>query len=563
MSLKLTLTKFLPYVWLLLLLGALLVSAQAAYRKSLNTEEYPYACDSFGYLRMAKDIREAAAQGRRPQFKLESEQTRLLIEFMKAKNVSLPLWEEVVAPHAHHYFPKSDSVGVQYPPGTGLMLAIFPEGRAIYTLNKLVVLVLVLTGIGALIFAGWRKAWLSAGLAILGIQIGLSILGRIGAVSFSINVTILPTLLSVILVLLTIKLTASNRLRWAWAAALAAGLFIGFAVMVRLPTILLAPGLALLLWPRSRVFSWRNPVLPFMLGILALGLAPVFWYQQEIAGAWYLPTYGRMDATLPTLERIRHHFAYYFKEGFGAEDNWALINTLIAFAGIFILAGFRKETAPTLGVGYRRLALATLLVWLLPTVFFLSHATHGLHYTMPGTFATVLIAGFGALAIEGGSTLNYERVRKSSLRWAAGLALIVISAAATFEHEWRAREARPAPVYARAHDEKPLPPELADPKVWIWADLLTGTFWYYHHRPAFKIQFTDREIREIIFKFVFERGERQYLVQDSERMQKYMDEIVALGGSLEPKGQINDAPYFLVHWPAAGPNIRSQQITQR
>jgi len=87
----------------------------------------------------------------------------------------------------------------------------------------------------------------------------------------------------------------------------------------------------------------------------------------------------------------------------------------------------------------------------------------------------------------------------------------------------------------------------------VWADLTTGTLWYYDHKPAFKIQFTDPQTRALLFKFVFDRGEHQYLVQDSEEMQRFMKEIVQMGGTLEERGKIERHPYFLVHWPASGP----------
>jgi hypothetical protein len=49
---------------------------------STPTEEYAYACDSFGYLRSAKQLRQAYEERKWPKFELESPQTRLLIDFM-------------------------------------------------------------------------------------------------------------------------------------------------------------------------------------------------------------------------------------------------------------------------------------------------------------------------------------------------------------------------------------------------------------------------------------------------------------------------------------------------
>src|SRR5262245_31416184 len=132
------LPRFLVYFWIVLLAFSFYISVRTSYRRSLGTEEYAYACDPFGYLRMAKQIRLAYESGTWPDFKLESPQTRLLIDFMQHNHVAVPRWEEVVAPHAHHYNPISNYVGVQYPPGTGLVLAMFPQGEAVYRLNRIV-----------------------------------------------------------------------------------------------------------------------------------------------------------------------------------------------------------------------------------------------------------------------------------------------------------------------------------------------------------------------------------------------------------------------------------------
>src|SRR5215218_8681959 len=132
------LPRILVYLWIALLAFSLYISARTSYRRALATEEFAYACDSFGYLHMAKQIRHAYERGTWPEFKLESQQTRLLINFMLQNNVALSRWDEAIASHAHHYTPQSGSVIVQYPPGTGLVLSMFPQGEAVYRLNRLV-----------------------------------------------------------------------------------------------------------------------------------------------------------------------------------------------------------------------------------------------------------------------------------------------------------------------------------------------------------------------------------------------------------------------------------------
>ncbi len=475
---RIRLAPILIYAWLIVLFITILVSAQSAYRQSLNTEEYPYACDSFGYLRMAKEIRQAANRRELPQFKLESPQTRLLINFMRSQNIPVPDWDEVVAPHAHHYFPKTGSVGVQYPPGTGLTLAMYPEGKAVYGLNRTVVIVFLAAGVLAFVIA--------------------------------------------------------------------------------------VPGFLILLWPKSWRAAIKGVPAIFCLGVFLIGILPVLINQQIVAGAWYLPTYASVDAALPTVDRLRENFSYFFAaEGPAAQDNWALFYAIAGFVGFVVVSYSRRnpESSDTGALSWKRLGLASLVVWLAPTLFFLSHWVTGAHYAIPGIFGAVALLGFGAFAIE---VTRHETAiqfgKRNVLCWLA-LGLIVAMGLATLNRAWAGRSQMPAPPQAIAHNPVVLPAELADDRAWVWADLLTGTLWYYDNKPAFKIQFTNPETRALIFKFVFDRGERQYIVQDSERMQQFMDEIIHRGGALELRGKVDGQPYFLIRWPLGGPLVKSVAST--
>ena len=254
--------QWLGYLWLAALGGALLLSAQYAYQRSLSVEEYAFACDPFGYLRMAREVRQAVAKRELPQFHLDSAQTRLLIDLMQSQQAPLQLWEEMIAPHAHHYFPHIGSVGVQYPPGTGLMLALFPEGRAVDGLNQGTITLLLVTGCLVLVFAGIRRAWVSAGFVTMALYLGLVILRKIGTDSYSINAVLAPLLLGFLCIFAALGLRSGpGRGRAAWATALVGGCLIGFTILIRLPMICLIPGLLTLLWPQSWRLSMRDLLL--------------------------------------------------------------------------------------------------------------------------------------------------------------------------------------------------------------------------------------------------------------------------------------------------------------
>jgi hypothetical protein len=540
------------YLWLGALAGALVLSARYTYQRSLSVEEYAFACDPFGYLRMARQVREAVAKLELPQFHLESAQTRLLIDLMQSREVPRELWEEMVAPHAHHYFPRAGSVGVQYPPGTGLILALFPEGQAVEGLNRATVALILITGVLVLIFAGMRQAWLSAGFVAMAPYLGLVVLRKIGTDSFSINAALVPLLWGFLGVFAALGLRSSpGRDRAASVAAFVGGCLLGLAILIRLPVVFLVPGLLTLLWPRSWRPSIRDLPMPFSLGVMATGIVPLLAHQYHMTGAWYLPTYGSADGAPPSLKPLWANLVYYFGGGRGSQHNWSLIVLLIGIGGF--IAYRPRHKRPQLGLSWARLTVSALTLWGLPTGYFLTHHIAISYYLIPATFGAALLVAFGALTIECCSSPAVFRARSArrGLRWVA-LALALLPGLATLIPAGRAAARDVAPM------ERPVrhiafPAELVAEQAWIWADLLSGTFWYYGNKPAFKIGFTDPETRAQAFRFVFEREEPQYLVRDSATMLEIMREISRMGGRLEPRGEMDGHPYFLIHWPGGGP----------
>lgn len=547
------LSRIVVYLWMALLAFSLYISARTSLRRALQTEEYAYACDSFGYLRSAKELRRAYEQRTWPKFELESPQTRLLIDFMLQSKIPVTRWDEAIAPHAHHYAPQSGNVIDQYPPGTGLVLSMFPQGEAVYGLNRFVVWVFTLTGFAALMIAAWKRAWATIGLVVLALTVGLIVIGRLGALSFSMNAGLVPILLTSVFTLIAMRFKTANRNRLAFLFTLLAGMSLGVATMVRLPSFLLSAGFLVLLWPGWRNLRIKSLPVVFALGVTLAGVLPVVINQQVAAGAWYLTTYSRADAEPPTLKYIGQSASYYLVNGWGAEDNWALVAGAIGLIGFLMLYLRRdSEASNRLGLSWKRFVIAVVLLWVPTLCYFLLHRINGPHYVLSALFATITLLGLGAFAIEITSNAALRFEPRRIISWVA-LALILFPVAATLHRAWTQRDLRPAPASAITHAPILLPAELVDDKAWVWADLLTGSLWYYANKPAFKIQFTDPEVRAKMFKFVWERGERQYLIQDSEQMKVYIAEIEKLGGRLEMRGKVNGEPYFLVNWPSEGP----------
>jgi hypothetical protein len=542
------LTRTLGYVWLLLLGLALLVSAAGAHERSLAVAERAGDCDAFGYLRMAREVRRAASDGRLPDYGLESAHTRLLIDHLRSQGLPPSAWGEMVAPHAHHYFPRADRVGVQYPPGTGWLLALFPEGEAVHGLNRAVIVLFLAAGLAALVVAGRRRAWAAAGGVVFALQLGLDVLGAVGDASFSVNAVLAPLLLSFSALFLALVLAAKPRA--SGLAAFAGGACFGLAVLVRLPVLLLLPGALVLLHGGGRR-PWVNRTLAFGAGLLLCGVLPLLAHQQQVAGAWYLPTYGHDDASPPSLAVLTRAVPFYLGDGPGGGYNRTLLPSLAGAAGLAVLTRRGGDERPPLGWG--RLGLSVLALWGVPMTYFLTHRVPIWYYQVPATFAAVVVLALGGLTMECLAPPPAAGAPGGPWRWLA-LAAALFPGLGALERSWECRPATFPPAEARAR-RLDVPVELADERAWVFADRLTGPLWYEAEKPAHKVPFANTRTRAVVYRFVFERGEPQYVIRDSPDMQAILDEIERMGGTLEPRGEVDGCPYFLVRWPSTGPAV--------
>ncbi len=549
------------YVWLTLLAVAFFQLLQLAADRSAQVEEYPFACDAFGYLRMANEVRTSVPHGHWPQFRLRTAQTRILIDFFRAQSQPPEVWGELVAPHAHHYFPRTNEVGAQYPPGTALALALFPEGRAVYGLNRTFLWVFGSVGLLVLIGAGVFQAFASTTLAMLSIALGLDILARIGELTFSINAILPPLLVAILLALTTVALRDTGRLLVAGLVAFAAGSLLGFATLVRLPTILLAPGFLLLLWssPLRKEFL-AGPAI-FLVGLALFGVCPLLVNQQHVAGAWYLPTYSAIDATSPDASVLRENVRFYLGTGLGAGDNWALVAAAFGFGALAVAMARRSTSARRCTLSWTRVAVAAFLLWAPSLMFFLTHRVTTSYYMVPGVFASIAMLGFGAVCCDLTRTrLPGDRVGRTPVALGLVAAAMLVPGLVIAQRAWTLQAQTPPSKAAGplAHRRVALPATLANEHVWIWADLLSGTLYYYTGKPAFKVPFGDTATRLRLYRFVFERGDAQYVIRDSQDMALLMAEIGRMGGVLQPSGVVDGYPYYLIQWPRSGPTVPHQ-----
>ncbi|WP_230646917.1 MULTISPECIES: hypothetical protein [unclassified Bradyrhizobium] len=215
----------------------------------------------------------------------------------RLKEIALPDPENLDRWPCHVRKP-SGKVILQYPPGTGFLLAAFPQGfqvAPLYISASIVVCCVALLGI-------WMARTLSfvIGAGLFG---ALAVYGMINPAKASYSVA--PTVALCSIIGLLTALWVNRACGSSWLIALI-GLLLGAAVNLRLPNILLASGYGLFLgvaFLRSRTLASFLDSVGFVAGV-ALGIMPTLIAQAINAGSPLATTYGASDAVAPAFNIV-------------------------------------------------------------------------------------------------------------------------------------------------------------------------------------------------------------------------------------------------------------------
>lgn len=213
----------------------------------------------------------------------------------KMKEIAFAEWQDPVRWPCHNPMP-SGKVVMQYPPGTGFLLALFPQGHQVVPLYIAASLIICGLALCAIAMASTLTSTLGAGL--FG---ALAIYLMVNPAKASYSVAPTMAICAVAGVLTAMWLTAGKR-----SVALIAliGLLLGASVNFRLPNALLAAGYFIFLgipfvWSRTRTTFVQG--LGFGTGVL-LGMAPTLIAQAVNAGSPLATTYGSADVVAPAFD---------------------------------------------------------------------------------------------------------------------------------------------------------------------------------------------------------------------------------------------------------------------
>ena len=280
----------------------------------------------------------------------------------RLKEIGFSTWSDPSTIPCHTLMPAMNKRVLQYPPGTGFLLALFPQGFQVfplYVLSTAIVFGFALLGIS---HARSRSSiLLTTGFGCLAIYLMINP----AKASYSVAPTMVVCALAGFV---TAKIFSASRPHRLLLTGIV-GLLIGIAVNFRLPNLFLSSGYFVFFFVAFLLSRKAETALQGMVfGAALVGMAPTLVANAINAGNPLRTTYGTVDVMPPELS-LGIIWSYLADMQF----------VLLALAGggtAWMLRRHRDD-------GTRQLALVTAANLLVNLAFFLTHPVFTPYYTIP------------------------------------------------------------------------------------------------------------------------------------------------------------------------------------
>jgi hypothetical protein len=274
--------------------------------------------------------------------------------------------------------PAANKVVIQYPPGTGFLLALFPEGFQVIPMYVSATAIVFGFALLAIFFArSTASTLLATGFGCLAIYLMIN--------PTKASYSVAPTMVVCALAgFFTARLLFSEQRRHRLALAALIALLLGLAVNFRLPNLFLASGYAIFLL----VAFLRAPKAEtFLEGALfaaafLVGMVPTLLANAINAGSPFATTYGSADVTPPDLS-LSVIWSYVVDMQF----------VLLLLAGLWTVLMWRRHR----GSGTSQTVLLVAANLVVNLAFFLSHPVFTPYYTIPIAMLSLWTLLFAAL----------------------------------------------------------------------------------------------------------------------------------------------------------------------
>ena len=282
----------------------------------------------------------------------------------KLKEIGFPTWSDTATAPCHTPMPATKKLVLQYPPGTGFVLALFPEGFQVIPLYSLATVIIFGVAIFAIVSA---TTMLSIVLTAAFVELAIYLMINPTKASYSLA----PTMVACALAgYLTARLFSERQPRHRLLLTGIVGLLIGLAVNFRLPNLFLSSGYFVFFFVSflmSRKIETLLQGALFGAAFLA-GVAPTLLANAINAGSPFKTTYGGGDVTPPD-------FSFSVIWQYVADMQFALLVLSIGWT-VWMLRSRRWDSA-------RQVALVTGGNLLVNLAFFMTHPVFTPYYTIP------------------------------------------------------------------------------------------------------------------------------------------------------------------------------------
>jgi len=351
--------KTMPYLKVLCGFGFLVVLVSNLWSIS-GWNEIRGVYDDLCYLRQAHLFQQSGLRGLDTDIALEDDHYLS----SKLKQIDFPTWSDPATAPCHTLIPATKKLVIQYPPGTGFVLALFPEGSQVIPLYVLTSLVAFGFALAAMVYA---SSLFSLALVAAFGDTALYLMINPTKASYSMAPTMM---VCAIAGFLSAKLFTSEGRRHRLVLTVLIGLLLGLAVNFRLANLFLSAGyfaffLVSFATPRKMETVLQGSL--FAIAFL-IGIVPTLLANAINAGSPFATTYGGADVAPRELS---------------SSVLWAYAGDLQF--GLLIIAGAWTATMLRWSDqnGVRQLALVVAANLVVNLIFFMTHPVFTPYYTIP------------------------------------------------------------------------------------------------------------------------------------------------------------------------------------
>jgi hypothetical protein len=299
----------------------------------------------------------------------------------KLKAIGYPNWADTTAAPCHNLMPATGKVVIQYPPGVGLVLALFPPGHQVVPMYMLATIIVLGFALFALSLARSTRSVLMAGtFGCLAIYLMVNPVKA----SYSMAPTVVVCALAGCLTARWLAGPRSQPNIWLLAPI---GFLLGLTVDFRLANLFLASGYGLFLlvmYLAERTMSRFLQGAVFGVALLA-GVIPTILYYAVNAGSPFASTYGNNPDVRPL------DFSFAVVRDYLADP----LQTLLIVIGIAGSIWLLRQAN-----GTRRVAQLTMTNLALNLAFFFTYPIATPYYTIPISLLTLWSLLFAVLFQE-------------------------------------------------------------------------------------------------------------------------------------------------------------------